>query len=137
MHSLKRDRGHDLWLRLQMREAQHNISYEQRDDIRHDLPYTVVEYFIDTDIKYKSFKPKKIEIGFVANVSDSGLCLFTSRKLGAGQKIAIKSELFTSFIRAVAKWTEKYDDVFYKIGVEFIQSRAMSEKRYQKAYKAL
>jgi hypothetical protein len=60
-----------------------------------------------------------IFIGFVLDISGSGLCLKTPNHLREGEKIIIKSLLFTSSKRAVVRWIQPLDDTYYKVGLEF------------------
>ncbi len=91
------------------------MSLDQRDQIRYDFPYTVVEYVLN------STNDETLK-GFISDISKSGLCLYTSRHLSVGQEITIKSILpiFTNYCnKASVRWIEKYDDFFYKVGLEF------------------
>lgn len=87
---------------------------DQRKHQRRDFSYAVVEYVLNSDTTHE------ILIGFTLNFSDSGMCLYTPKLLNEGQKIIIKSNFPDSSKTAIVKWIEKYDDVFYKVGLVFI-----------------
>jgi hypothetical protein len=87
---------------------------DKRKHRRQDFSYAVVEYVLISNSTHETF------IGFTLNVSVSGLCLYTPKLLAEGQKITIKSTIPTSSKTAMVRWIEKYDDVFYKVGLVFI-----------------
>jgi hypothetical protein len=86
---------------------------DKRKHHRKDFSYAVVEYILSSNNTHETF------IGFTLNVSISGLCLYTPKVLAEGQKIIIKSTIPTSSKTAIVRWIEKYDDVFYKVGLVF------------------
>ncbi len=93
-----------------------NDGSKLKDNRRHrrqDFSYAVVEYVLNSNSTHETF------IGFTLNVSISGLCLYTPKLLAEGQEITIKSTIPTSSNAAMVKWIEKYDDVFYKVGLVF------------------
>ncbi|MEW6001131.1 MAG: hypothetical protein AB1638_00545 [Nitrospirota bacterium] len=73
-----------------------------------------IEYFLNPDSN------KKIFTGFTFNVSNSGFCLYTSELLNEGQKIVINNNLLVASKLAIVRWIEKYDEIFYMAGLEFI-----------------
>jgi hypothetical protein len=87
---------------------------DKREHRRQDFSYSVVEYVLNPENTHETF------IGFTLNVSNSGLCLYTPKPLKEGQKIIIKGNLPTPSKNAMVRWIEKYDDVFYKVGLVFI-----------------
>jgi hypothetical protein len=87
---------------------------DKRKHRRQDFSYAVLEYVLNYNDTHETF------IGFTLNVSISGLCLYTPKLLTEGQKIIIKSAIPTSSKTAMVRWIEKYDDVFYKVGLVFI-----------------
>ena len=87
---------------------------EKREHRRQDFSYAVVEYVLNSNSTHETF------IGFTLNVSNSGLCLYTPKLLSEGQKIIIKSTFPTPSKSAMVRWIERYDDVFYKIGLVFL-----------------
>jgi len=87
---------------------------DKRKHRRQDFSYAVVEYVLNSNTTHETF------IGFTLNVSISGLCLYTSKLLEEGQEITIKSTIPSTSKTAIVRWIEKYDDVFYKIGLVFV-----------------
>jgi len=87
---------------------------DKRKHRRQDFSYAVVEYVLNSNTTHETF------IGFTLNVSISGLCLYTPKLLGEGQEITIKSTIPSTSKTAIVRWIEKYDDVFYKIGLVFV-----------------
>ena len=95
------------------KNSRNEIKY-QRKHQRQDNPYPVVEYVLNPDTTHETF------VGFILNVSGSGLCLYTSKLLNVEQEIIIKSNFPVSFKTATVRWIEKYDEVFYRVGLEFV-----------------
>ncbi len=87
---------------------------DKRKHNRQDFSYAVVEFVLDANTTHETF------IGFTLNVSVSGLCLYTPKFLPEGQKIIIKSAIPATSKTAMVRWIEKYDDVFYKVGLVFL-----------------
>jgi PilZ domain-containing protein len=110
----RRDKKSDLLKTVFMVETGHEKSYDRRDNSRYDFPFPVLEYNLNPSTDCRTF------IGFTVNISDSGLCIKTSKLLDIGQKIIIKSLLFTISRQAVVCWVEHLDDGFYKVGLEFV-----------------
>ena len=99
-----------------MLEDNKNIRNDKKNHRKHqrqDFPYAVVEYVLNPYSTNGTF------IGFTLNLSDSGLCLYTTKLLNAMQEIVIKGNGLVSSQIATVRWIEKYDDVFYKIGLSF------------------
>lgn len=88
---------------------------DQRKHQRNDFSFTVVEYVLHPDITYEIF------IGFTLNISGSGMCLYTPKLLKEGQVIIIKSSIPPLSQKATVCWIEKYDSVYYKVGLEFVK----------------
>jgi len=82
---------------------------------KHDRCYvnSTVEYVLDP------FNDDDIFEGTIENISESGMCLFTSQSLTEGQEITIKSLLFLPSETAVVCWIEPQDDS-YRIGLKFV-----------------
>jgi hypothetical protein len=57
--------------------------------------------------------------GVVADVSESGLCLFTAEPLSKGQAIIIQNHILAAPRTATVRWSEKFNNLYYKAGVEF------------------
>ena len=73
-----------------------------------------LEYFLDpltTDETYD---------GVVADISESGLYLLTTKPLNKGQVITIKNNISASSQAATVRWSERYMDLYYKVGLEFV-----------------
>ncbi|MEW6001398.1 MAG: PilZ domain-containing protein [Nitrospirota bacterium] len=111
---LKMGKEENLIKKLKRKEADWKMSLDRRADLRYDFPYTAVEYILNPTPNYGTF------IGFIDNISDSGVSLKTSKLLSVGQKIVIKSLLFTSSKKAVVRWIRKVDDFFYRVGLKFL-----------------
>jgi hypothetical protein len=82
---------------------------------KHDRCYvnSPVEYVLDP------FSADEVFEGTIDNISESGMCLITSRPLREGQEITIKSLLFLPSQTAVVCWIEPQDDS-YRIGLKFV-----------------
>jgi len=87
---------------------------DKRKNLRQDFSYAVLEYVLNSGNNHEAY------IGFTLNVSESGLCIYTPKLLNEGQKITIRGAYPIPSKIAVVKWIEKYDDVFYKVGLVFI-----------------
>ena len=55
----------------------------------------------------------------ITNISESGLCLVTAALLKDGQKIIIKNNAQLSEKTATVRWSQHYEEQFYKVGLEF------------------
>lgn len=91
-----------------------------RNEIKKDAGYkkqpfshTAVEYILHPDTTYRIF------LGFTQNLSDSGLCLYTTNCLKKGQEIIVKSCFPYFYKKATVCWVEKYDSFYYRVGLEF------------------
>jgi len=91
-----------------------NKMRDKRKTLRQDFSFAVLEYVLNSGNNHEAY------IGFTLNVSKFGLCFYTPKVLNEGQKITIKGAYPIPSKTAVVKWTEKYDDVFYKVGLVFI-----------------
>ncbi len=58
--------------------------------------------------------------GIIDNISESGLCLITSKLLDQGQEIIIRSLIYLPSQTAAVCWIKPHDDVSYKVGLKFI-----------------
>ena len=54
-----------------------------------------------------------------ANISKSGICLITTNPLQDGQEVTMKNHIFPSPRTATVRWTEKYQSLYFKAGLEF------------------
>ncbi len=91
-----------------------NTISDQRKQHRNEFPFLAVEYTLNSASNPESC------IGFVININDSGLCLKTNKQLKVGQNIIIKNFLFTTSKKAVVRWIQQSNNIYYKIGLEFI-----------------
>lgn len=113
LDSFKHEEEEDLLNAVLLIESDGRKIPERRRHFRYDFPFTTIEYMLNPDSHYGIF------IGFVLDISGSGLCLKTPNHLREGEKIIIKSLLFTSSKRAVVRWIQPLDDTYYKVGLEF------------------
>jgi hypothetical protein len=90
-----------------------NNRKNHRKHQRQDFPYAVGEYVLNPDSTNGTF------IGFSLNLSDTGLCFYTSKLLNVMQEVVIKGNGLVSSQIATVRWIEKYDDFFYKVGLSF------------------
>jgi hypothetical protein len=90
-----------------------------------------IEYFLVPSIIGKTFE------GLITDISDSGICLLTTSQLRDRQRIIIEDRSCSSEKVAIVRWSEKYNDMFYKIGLEFIEDQAFLNIRDKRRYKRL
>jgi len=83
----------------------------------------LVEYFLIPSATTRTFD------GLITDVSDCGLCLVTNSQLKYGQRIIIQDEPYLSEKVAIVRWTQKFDDIFYKIGLEFLEDQAFIQTK--------
>jgi len=62
-----------------------------------------------------------ILIGITANISDSGMCIYSDSNHAEGEIIEIRSSLPVPCLRATVRWTNKDAADLYKIGLMFIE----------------
>jgi hypothetical protein len=84
------------------------MQFDQRKHKRSSFPYTI-EYL-------DPYTANQIIRGVAVNISESGVCLYIPQSLNKGQEIIFKSVISTFSQKATVCWSEKYDDVFYKVG---------------------
>ena len=87
---------------------------ERRRDRRTIFPSTI-EYGMKAAATGETFK------GVAVNISESGLCLYTSSFLKEGQEIAIMSALPVSSRVASVRWTRSVNDDVCKVGLMFVE----------------
>ncbi len=90
-----------------------------------------IEYLLVPSIIGKTFD------GLITDISDSGLCLLTTSQLKDRQRIIIEDKSFSSEKVAIVRWSEKYDDMFYKIGLEFTEDQSFLNIKGKRRYKRL
>jgi PilZ domain len=59
--------------------------------------------------------------GLILNISESGLCLYTSNSLNVGQELIIKTTLRAPVVKATIRWVRKYRDDLFRIGATFTE----------------
>jgi len=59
-------------------------------------------------------------LGAGINISDTGMSMFCSHPLKEGQDITISNAFVAPDNRATVKWTKRYSDDLYRVGLEFI-----------------
>jgi Tfp pilus assembly protein PilZ len=90
-----------------------------------------IEYFLVPSIIGKTFD------GLITDISDSGICLLTTSQLKDRQRIIIEDKSCSSEKVAIVRWSEKYDDMFYKIGLEFTEDQSFLNIKDKRRYKRL
>lgn len=91
-----------------------NLIENRRKDCRKEFTYAVLEFVIHPDTAYEIF------VGYTLNVSECGMCLYTSARLKTGQQIILKCDNPRIYRKAVVRWIERYDSFFHRVGVEFV-----------------
>lgn len=94
------------------KNSQH-VTENRRRDQRKDFSYIVIEFVLHPDTTYE------IYVGHALNLSDAGMCIYTSAPVSPGQEIIIKCDEPRLFKKAVVRWVERYDSITYKMGLEF------------------
>ncbi|MFZ5907458.1 MAG: PilZ domain-containing protein [Nitrospirota bacterium] len=57
----------------------------------------------------------------MVDISEHGVGLFTTENLAEGQKILFRNGAEQSEKPAVVRWRQKYKDLYYRIGLEFLE----------------
>jgi len=91
-----------------------NVTENRRKGQRKDFSYIVLEFVIHPDTTYE------IYVGYTLNLSDTGMCIYTSVALEPGQTIILKSDEPRLYKKAVVRWVDRYDSISYKVGLECI-----------------
>lgn len=91
-----------------------NLTENRRKDQRQEFSYIVLEFVLHPDTAYE------IYVGYTLNLSDAGMCIYTSAILKTGQEIILKSDEPRLYKKAVVRWVERYDAFFFKVGLEFV-----------------
>lgn len=87
---------------------------EERRRYRRTIFPSTIEYGMKEEATGESFK------GVAVNISESGLCLYTSNVLKEGQVIAIMSVLPVSSRVASVRWIRSVNDDVCKVGLMFV-----------------
>lgn len=85
---------------------------ERRKDIRYIICQSI-GYIVETGATQVDM------VGLTANVSQSGLCFYTTIPLLEGQEIKIRRNPSVSYQSAMVQWIQKIADNFYKVGLSF------------------
>jgi len=93
-------------------QGKNNIPNRRRN--KRKLELDTIEYVIGPLTTNETF------YGVVVNVGESGLCILTNDLLNKGQQIRITDNGHTVNKSAVVRWTEKYNDLYYKVGLELL-----------------
>jgi hypothetical protein len=88
-------------------------SFEKRKYGRRYIVATL-EYVLDPLIA------DEIYDGVIADISDSGLCILTTDRLMEGQAIKLKNALPLSSQSATVRWSERYNNLYYRAGLELV-----------------
>lgn len=99
--------------------------------INRKLVMKPIEYFLIPSIISKTFN------GLITDISDSGVCLLTTSQLKDRQRIIIEDKSCSSEKVAIVRWSEKYDEMFYKIGLEFTEDRSFTNIEGKRRYTRL
>ena len=91
-----------------------SLTANRRKDQRKEFSYIVLEFVLHPDTAYEIF------VGYSLNLSDAGMCIYTSTVLKTGQEIILKSDQPRLYKKAAVRWVERYDSFFYKVGLEFV-----------------
>ncbi|MEJ2684208.1 MAG: PilZ domain-containing protein [Candidatus Sulfobium sp.] len=90
------------------------VPVERRRYRRSIFPSTI-EYGIKTEVTGETFK------GVAVNISESGLCLYTSSVLNEGQEISIMSVLPVPSRTAAVRWSKSLNADVCKVGLMFVK----------------
>jgi hypothetical protein len=93
-------------------QGKNNIPNRRRN--KRKLELDTIEYVIEPLMTNETF------YGVVVNVSESGLCILTNDLLNKGQQIRITDNGLAINKSAVVSWTEKYNDLYYRVGLELL-----------------
>ena len=78
-------------------------------------------------IEYCSGPPSPDAVchGSSINISESGMCMYSTRQLGEGEDIEIMNALPVPYRKATTRWVVRYFQDLYKIGLVFIDHYAI------------
>jgi hypothetical protein len=93
-------------------QGKNNIPNRRRN--KRKLELDTIEYVIEPLMTNETF------YGVVVNVSESGLCILTNDLLNKGQQIRITDNGLAINKSAVVSWTEKYNDLYYRVGLKLL-----------------
>jgi hypothetical protein len=90
-----------------------------------------IKYLLAPSIIEKSYD------GVVTDISETGACLLTIAPLKDRQRIIMLDESASFEKAAIVRWSQKYDNTFYKIGVEFIEDQTFMNINDKRRFKRL
>ena len=61
------------------------------------------------------------QIGITANISDSGMCIYSDSNHNEGEIIEVTSHLPVSYLLAAVRWAKKDAADLFKMGLMFIE----------------
>lgn len=86
---------------------------EKRKHQRYDFS-DAVEFRVDRS------NPDVTHEGLIMNISESGLCFYSSFSPRVGQTLTIKTSLKAPEVKAKVIWVKKYNDDLVRVGATFI-----------------
>jgi len=95
-----------------------HYSYDKRRHRRH-LFFHKIEYCLGPRSYYDICNGSSI------NISESGMCMYTVRRLDEGEDIEIMTALPLPYQKATTRWVVKYSHDLYKVGLAFIDHHAI------------
>lgn len=99
---------------------------KKRKPVLKSVAYIIVPSIID-----------KTYDGIITDISDSGACLLTTSHIKNRQRIIIQDKTSSFEQAAIVRWSQKYDDLSYKIGLEFIEDQTFMNTRDKRRYRRL
>lgn len=91
-----------------------SVPAERREYRRCVFPSTL-EYVMKPEAGGRTFK------GVALNISESGICIYTSNELEEGQVVSIISVLPVPSRKAVVRWTRSLNEDVCKAGLMFVK----------------
>jgi hypothetical protein len=85
---------------------------ERRRHLR-KLYSNVIKFCVNSPSRNSSFA------GVMIDISDSGMCLYTSHELHKGEEILIQEKLPVKYRKATVVWVKNYYREFYRVGLTF------------------
>jgi hypothetical protein len=71
----------------------------------------------------------------ITDISEFGLCLLTTSHLKDGQNIIISNNAQFYEKPAIVQWSQEYEDMFYKIGLEFKENQSIINSKDKRRHK--
>jgi hypothetical protein len=98
---------------------------------RRSLILKPIEFYLAPSIIGKTYD------GVVTDISESGACLLTTSHLKDRQRIILLDTSCSFEKTAIVRWSQEYNDIFYKIGLEFIEDQAFMNIKDKRRYRRL